>query len=49
MLRAGYLVCRYLIDRLDMDPEDAIEAFDTALGEKQARANYLAMLRGRRT
>ena len=45
--RAGYLICRYLIDRLDWEPDTAIRAFDTALGEPQSRPNFLADLRRR--
>ena len=31
--RSGYLICRYLMDMLDMDPKEAIERFEEARGE----------------
>jgi atypical dual specificity phosphatase len=43
--RTGYLICRYMVEKLGMDPEAAIAAFDTARGHKQERENYLAHLR----
>ena len=43
--RTGYMVCRYLIERLGWNPEDAIAAFDDARGHRQERQNYLDDLR----
>ena len=31
--RSGYLICRHLMETLEMDPEDAIERFELARGE----------------
>merc|ERR1711990_10172 len=31
--RSGYLICRYLMEMLEMDPEEAIEQFEKARGE----------------
>ena len=33
--RTGYLVCRYMIQELGVEPEEAIAAFDTARGHSQ--------------
>ncbi|CAH0773905.1 unnamed protein product [Bemisia tabaci] len=35
--RTGYLVCRYLMTRLNMTPDDAIKAFEDARGHKMVR------------
>jgi hypothetical protein len=43
--RTGYMICRFLIEKLRWDPDHAIAAFDTARGHKQERENYLADLR----
>jgi len=43
--RTGYLVCRYMIEKLCMDPETAIAAFDEARGHKQERQNYIQHLK----
>ena len=32
--RAGYLICRYLIDMEDMEPSEAIKTFEEARGER---------------
>ena len=45
--RTGYMVCRYMIERLDMSPDEAITLFDTARGHEQERDNYLQHLRSR--
>lgn len=39
--RSGYLVCRYMVDRLGVSPTDAIARFETARGHKIERNNYL--------
>ncbi|XP_018110693.1 RNA/RNP complex-1-interacting phosphatase isoform X1 [Xenopus laevis] len=39
--RTGYLVCRYLIDVLGMEPSDAIEKFNQSRGHCIERKNYL--------
>ena len=43
--RTGYLVCRYMIQRLGWIPEEAIAAFGAARGHPIERANYLADLK----
>ena len=45
--RTGYLICRYLIEKEDWDPETAIDAFNQARGHQLERENYLAHLRAR--
>ncbi|CAN2390785.1 dual specificity phosphatase 11 (RNA RNP complex 1-interacting) [Pristimantis euphronides] len=39
--RTGYLVCRYLIDLLGMDPSEAIEKFNSSRGHTMERGNYI--------
>ncbi|XP_072004920.1 RNA/RNP complex-1-interacting phosphatase isoform X2 [Engystomops pustulosus] len=39
--RTGYLVCRYLIDVLSMEPSEAIEKFNNSRGHSIERKNYL--------
>ncbi|XP_044135255.1 RNA/RNP complex-1-interacting phosphatase isoform X1 [Bufo gargarizans] len=39
--RTGYLVCRYLIDMLSMEPSEAIEKFNNSRGHIMERSNYL--------
>lgn len=39
--RTGYLVCRYMIDRLNYSPEDALEKFKDARGYAVERKNYI--------
>ncbi|ALR71690.1 protein tyrosine phosphatase 1 [Anticarsia gemmatalis multiple nucleopolyhedrovirus] len=39
--RTGYLVCRYIIDKLHVSPADAIARFEAARGHKIERRNYL--------
>jgi atypical dual specificity phosphatase len=45
--RTGYLVCRYMIDKLSFTPDKAIEAFNDARGHAMERENYLMSLRSR--
>eukprot|EP00088_Acartia_fossae_P020965 TRINITY_DN22454_c0_g1_i6.p1 TRINITY_DN22454_c0_g1~~TRINITY_DN22454_c0_g1_i6.p1 ORF type:complete len:449 (-),score=10.33 TRINITY_DN22454_c0_g1_i6:231-1577(-) len=45
--RTGYLVCRYMIEKLGINPEEAIKDFEEARGHKQERENYLEHLRGK--
>ncbi|XP_077119237.1 RNA/RNP complex-1-interacting phosphatase isoform X3 [Ranitomeya variabilis] len=39
--RTGYLVCRYLIDVLSMEPSEAVEKFNNSRGHSIERSNYL--------
>ena len=39
------MVCRYMIEKLDMSPDEAITLFNTARGHEQERENYLQHLR----
>lgn len=43
--RTGYLVCRYMIDKLGFDPEDALRVFNTARGYDVERQNYIEDLK----
>ncbi|XP_066598527.1 RNA/RNP complex-1-interacting phosphatase-like isoform X2 [Prorops nasuta] len=43
--RTGYLICRYLIQQLNWDPEDAIKAFGAARGYEIERKEYTDKLR----
>ncbi|BAE72431.1 Protein tyrosine phosphatase 1 [Hyphantria cunea nucleopolyhedrovirus] len=45
--RSGYLVCRYMIDKLGVAPSDAIARFETARGHKIERDNYSQTLLAR--
>ncbi|XP_076471061.1 uncharacterized protein LOC143300973 isoform X2 [Babylonia areolata] len=45
--RTGYMVCRYMIERLKMDPERAITLFGEARGHPIERENYLKDLKMR--
>lgn len=45
--RSGYLVCRYLVDRLGVSPAAAIARFESARGHKIERADYLRDLLAR--
>ncbi|XP_062817179.1 RNA/RNP complex-1-interacting phosphatase isoform X2 [Anolis carolinensis] len=45
--RTGYLVCRYLIDVEGMDPNKAIELFNSCRGHSIERKNYIEDLRRR--
>ncbi|XP_064631105.1 RNA/RNP complex-1-interacting phosphatase-like [Lineus longissimus] len=44
--RSGYILCRYMIDHLGLEPDAAIEAFNKARGHDLERENYLCELRG---
>ncbi|XP_056288327.1 RNA/RNP complex-1-interacting phosphatase [Pseudoliparis swirei] len=47
--RTGYLVCRYLIDVDGMDPQAALQLFNSSRGHNVERRNYLDdLLRGPR-
>ncbi|XP_028400121.1 RNA/RNP complex-1-interacting phosphatase-like [Dendronephthya gigantea] len=46
--RAGYIVCRYLIECRGYSPKEAIEAFNKARGHKMERENYLEDLQQRK-
>jgi len=39
--RTGYLICRYMIDRLQIAPEDALMKFQDARGYPVERQNYI--------
>jgi len=39
--RTGYLICRYLIEKMEWTPEKAIEAFNSHRGHEIERKNYL--------
>ena len=41
------MVCRYMIERLHMSPDEAITLFNTGRGHQQKRDNYLQHLRSR--
>ena len=47
--RSGYMLCRYMMDRLGMDSEEAIQTFTAARGEEFSndRGHWLADLRTR--
>ncbi|GBP90088.1 Tyrosine-protein phosphatase [Eumeta japonica] len=45
--RTGYLVCRYMRDRLDVPPKQAITQFEKARGYHIERENYIADLLGK--
>lgn len=45
--RTGYLVCRYMIDRMHFQPQAAIDAFNDARGHSIERENYLDDLLGK--
>jgi atypical dual specificity phosphatase len=44
--RTGYLVCRYMINRMKFEPQTAIDAFNVARGYSIERVNYLNDLLG---
>lgn len=44
--RTGYMVCRYMRDRLGIPAKDAIKSFETARGYQIERDNYIADLLG---
>ncbi|XP_071168967.1 RNA/RNP complex-1-interacting phosphatase-like [Mytilus edulis] len=39
--RTGYIVCRYMVERLGIDPTEAMEAFKQARGHPIERQNYI--------
>ncbi|CAI2727706.1 unnamed protein product [Schistosoma spindalis] len=39
--RTGYLICRYLIDFMNMNPKDALREFEWARGHPVERENYV--------
>jgi atypical dual specificity phosphatase len=43
--RAGYYICQYMVKRMDVDPDEAIAAFDKARGHPIDQANYLKFIR----
>ncbi|XP_067938000.1 RNA/RNP complex-1-interacting phosphatase homolog isoform X2 [Watersipora subatra] len=43
--RTGYLICKYLVEREQMDPEKAIKLFNTCRGHEMEREIYLQNLR----
>jgi len=45
--RTGYLICRYMVEKMKLEPDVSIKAFDLARGHKQERENYLAHLRNK--
>ncbi|XP_061714265.1 RNA/RNP complex-1-interacting phosphatase [Cydia pomonella] len=45
--RTGYMVCRYMRDRLGIQADDAISRFEKARGYKIERENYVADLLGK--
>ncbi|KAK7476472.1 hypothetical protein BaRGS_00032307 [Batillaria attramentaria] len=45
--RTGYLVCRYMIERLKIPPEEAITLFNEARGHPLERENYIKDLKTR--
>ncbi|XP_034829271.1 RNA/RNP complex-1-interacting phosphatase [Maniola hyperantus] len=45
--RTGYMVCRYMRDRLGIPAKEAIKRFETARGYKIERENYIADLLGK--
>ncbi|XP_061657973.1 RNA/RNP complex-1-interacting phosphatase [Syngnathoides biaculeatus] len=46
--RTGYMICRYLIDVDGMDPDEAIQLFNSCRGHDMERSNYIDDLRGGR-
>ncbi|XP_071090135.1 RNA/RNP complex-1-interacting phosphatase-like isoform X1 [Haliotis cracherodii] len=45
--RTGYMVCRYMVERLSMTADDAMAAFNAARGHDVERENYIEDLRTR--
>jgi len=43
--RTGYMICRFMIEKMGWKPDEAICAFDEARGHKQERHHYLHDLR----
>ncbi|XP_047990196.1 RNA/RNP complex-1-interacting phosphatase homolog [Leguminivora glycinivorella] len=46
--RTGYMVCRYMRDRLGIQADDAISRFEKARGYKIERENYVADILGKK-
>lgn len=42
--RTGYLICRYMIDRMNFKSKDAIDAFNLARGHNMERIEYIDAL-----
>ncbi|GFN90639.1 RNA/rnp complex-1-interacting phosphatase [Plakobranchus ocellatus] len=47
--RTGYLICRYMIEELKVDPQEAIDLFNHARGHDLERENYILDLKGRKS
>lgn len=47
--RTGYLICRYMIEKMNMNPQEAINLFNTARGHDIERENYISDLRRRKS
>ncbi|XP_050348743.1 RNA/RNP complex-1-interacting phosphatase [Nymphalis io] len=45
--RTGYMVCRYMRDRIGIPAKDAIKSFEMARGYQIERANFIADLLGK--
>jgi len=43
--RSGYLICRYMIEKLGHEPNDAINEFNEARGHEQERENLIEHLK----
>ena len=43
--RTGYMICRYMIEKNGLDPDEAIDRFDKSRGHRQERDIYLLHLR----
>ncbi|XP_018564207.1 mRNA-capping enzyme [Anoplophora glabripennis] len=39
--RTGYFICHYMVDRLDMSPDDAIAKFEAARGHPMHRLHFI--------
>ncbi|KAL0880037.1 hypothetical protein ABMA27_002532 [Loxostege sticticalis] len=46
--RTGYMVCRYMRDRLGVEGKDAIKRFEAARGYQIERENYIADILGKK-
>jgi atypical dual specificity phosphatase len=44
--RTGYMVCKYMIERMNVNPDEAISAFESGRGHKIERKTYIHDLRG---
>jgi len=45
--RTGYMICRYMIEKNGVDPEEAILRFNTARGHDQEREHYIEHLKNK--